>query len=397
MNGPLEGVRVIDFTHTVAGLYGAMVLADQGAEVIKVGLAHGGAKGLGDSFKTGFATDDVDYRFIQLNRNKKSISLDLKSPAAKDVFWDLARVSDVVFDNYRPGVLTRLGIDYPALRKVNPTIISCSITAFGSTGPYRDRPAADYVVQGVSGLLSLTGLPGKPIIPGTYVVDLAAGTLAAQGIASALFYRDRSGQGQRVEVPLLDTAFSLMHYKAAHHLNTGIVPPPDGSKAQGLPLSGVFQTRDGFMTLMVLTPQQWQGLCQVFGRPDLAEDPRFDTQAQRVANIDAVNDLVESITRTWDSRDLAERLMELDIPCGPVNTLDKAFADPQAVQSGIVATTLFKGKPYKIVGNPIKMSGREGQPYGSPPTIGQHTGNVLRELLGYSAQRVTGLRDALAI
>ncbi|MDP6509970.1 MAG: CoA transferase [Dehalococcoidia bacterium] len=396
MSGPLAGIRIIDFTHTLSGLFGAMLLADQGAEVIKVEPRQFGGKGLGARFHTRWSQGSADLRFIHLNRNKKGLCLNLKSPEGRQVFHDLAGRSDVVMDNFRPDVMRRLGIDYESLCPTNPRIICCSITAFGTTGPYANRPAADVVMQGHAGTLSMAGEPGQPINSSVPLADLSAGMLLSQGVTSALFYRERTGKGQRVEVSLLGAALCMLYYEGTHFLNSGVPPVTAGTKYRGVPLVGIFHTADGFITLMALTDDNWRSLCRVLERPDLLEDPRFDTQPKRVENLETLNEVAEEIFSTRPSAYWIEHLAE-DVPCGPVNTLGQTFADPHMMGMGMVGKTTCEGQEYRIIGNPIRNSAFPEPTYASPPSMGEHTEEVLTTILGYSTEQVERLRGAEVI
>ncbi len=396
MSGPLAGIRIIDFTHTLAGLFGAMLLADQGAEVIKVEPRQFGARGIGARFHTRWSQGGADQRFIHLNRNKKGLCLNLKSPEGRQVFLDLAHHSDVVLDNYRPDVMVRLGIDYESLSPVNPRLICCSINAFGTGGPYVRRPAADTVMQGYAGLLSMAGEPGQPINSSVPLADLSAGMLASQGVVSALYHRERTGRGQRVEVSLLGAALCMLYYEGTHYLNSGVPPIPVGSKYRGVPLVGIYRTADGFITLMAITEENIRSLCRALERPDLLEDPRFNTQQKRVENLEALNEVVEAVFSTRPSAYWIERLAD-ELPCGPVNTLDQTFADPQVAESGMVGVTSYDGQEYRLIGNPIRNADFPPSEYASPPLLGEHTEEVLTTILGYSAEQVERLRQAEAI
>ncbi|MDP6099996.1 MAG: CoA transferase [Dehalococcoidia bacterium] len=396
MSGLLAGIRIVDFTHTLAGLFGAMLLADQGAEVIKVEPRQFGGKGVGARFHTRWSQGSADLRFIHLNRNKKGLGLNLKSPEGRQVFHDLAARSDVVLDNFRPDVMTRLGIDYENLCPLNPRIICCSVTAFGTMGPYANRPAADVVMQGHAGTLSMAGEAGQPINSSVPLADLSAGMLLSQGVTSALFYRERTGKGQRMEVSLLGATLCMLYYEGTHFLNSGTPPVPVGTKYRGVPLVGIFHTADGFITLMAITEDNWRDLCRVLERPDLLEDPRFTDQQKRVENLETLNQVVEEIFYTRPAAYWIKCLAE-DVPCGPVNTLDQTFADSHVMGMGMVGKTIYDGQEYRIIGNPIRNSAFPEPTYAPPPSLGEHTEEVLTNILGYSAEQMSRLREAEAI
>jgi len=393
MKGPLEGVRVLDLTHSLAGLFCTMFLADLGAEVIKLEPPQPGQKGVGARFPTGWAVDGIDLRFFHLNRNKKSLALDLKSPIGQQVFYDLVRKADAVVDNFRPAVLKRLGVAYENLAPLNPRLISCSITSFGSRGPYRDRPAMDSVAQALSGVLSLTWERGQAPVMGLPVADLSSGILAAQGLCAALYQREGTGLGQQVEVSLLDACLALLHYEATYYLNTAKPPPPRGTKVWGAPLFGLFRTRDGYVALSAVTEKQWQDMCQVLGCQHLLEDARFQTKALRAKNSAELNSLVEALTQDWNSRDLITRLQEVEIPASPINTLEEAFADRHIRAGGMVVEVPYQGRALKTIANPVRLSACQPE-YRTPPGFGEHTREVLGGLLGYSPERIEELKRA---
>jgi formyl-CoA transferase len=251
-------------------------------------------------------------------------------------------------------------------------------------------------MQGYAGLLSMAGEPGKPINSSVPLADLSAGMLASQGVVSALYHRERTGQGQRVEVSLLGAALSMLYYEGTHYLNSGVPPVPVGSKYRGVPLVGIFRTADGFITLMALTEENIRLVCQVLEHPGLLEDPRFNTQQKRVENLEALNEVVEAVFCTRPSAYWIERLAD-EVPCGPVYTLDQTFADPQVAEAGMVGSTRYDGQEYRVIGNPIRNSVFPPLEYAPPPQLGQHTEEILTSILGYSAKDLERLRRAEAI
>ncbi len=398
--GPMEGIRVLDLGQSMASWTATMILGDLGADVIRIEPRQGGAKGI-HKLVIGYAVDGVEMRIVHLNRNKRSLTLDLKAPAGKEVFVDLVKKSDVVLNNYRYGVMSRLGLDYERLKQENPRIIYCSITGFGNTGPYRDRPAIDQIGQAISGLIGITREPGKrepgklPNLYGISLADYGTGLYAVQGIMAALYVREKSGLGQMVDLSLLDCCLALLNYEGTYYLNSGILREPHDSKVWGFPLVGIFETSDDCVMICVVSERHWQSFCKAVGRDDLSQDPRFATAAGRLEHRAELNAVAEEIVRTRTTDAWLELLMKEDIPVSPVNTLDKVFSDPQVQQGDMVNAVQYQGKQYKLVGNPIKMSGTQHQEYDPPPTLGQHTDEILSELLGYSRQKIEELRPVV--
>ncbi len=388
MAGALEGVIILDLTQALAGPFGAMLLADLGAEAIKIEppgqrrMIEGGAVYQGET-----------VHFLYINRNKKSIILDLKVPEGKQVFYELTRKADIVFDNYRAGVTDRLGIDYNTLKKINPGIICCSITGYGSSGPYRDRPAYDLIVQGISGGMSITGDP-PPARAGLPIADLSGSMFAAQGILAALYARERTGLGQRIEVSLLDTQISLLSYCVAEYFLTGSVAGPVGIGQRGDPIYRMYRTSDGNIVIAVPPPgtRFWEKLCHALGQDELATDPRFNHFTGRHEHTDELIAILEDILQRKSTAEWLERLVGAGVPAGPVNTIAEALQDPQVRhQEMIVPMDCAGGGQLTVAGNPVKMSGATPV-YQSPPAFGQHTDEVLSRLLGYSAARIAELR-----
>ncbi|MFQ5593308.1 MAG: CaiB/BaiF CoA transferase family protein [Anaerolineae bacterium] len=392
MNQLLSGVRVLDLTQFLAGPFGSMLLGDMGAEVIKIELP-----GRGDPMRQmppHFLAGESAY-FLSINRNKRSLTLNLKDPAGKEVFHDLVRVSDVVLDNYRPGVMERLGLDYETLRRINPRIVACSISGFGQTGPYRDRPAYDLALQAVSGAMSITGEPGRtPVRMGIPMGDLAGGMYAAQAISAALFAREQTGEGCFIDLGLMDCLASLLTYVAQYYLAGGPVPQPAGSHHQSVVPYGAFATADGYLVVAVFAEKFWGALCRALERPDLAENSRFASNDLRLQNKGDLLPILEEVFRTRPTDEWLTRLEAEGVPSGPINTVDKVLADPQIAARNMLVHLqhpLIGDLP--VLGNPVKVSGLEER-FEPPPLLGQHTEEVLRDVLGYSGERIAALREA---
>jgi CoA:oxalate CoA-transferase len=395
METALNNVRIIDLTRALAGPFGSMILGDLGAEIIKIEAVD---------TKRGFTGPTAymgqDAYNMSINRSKKSITLDTRTEKGREIFYDLVKVSDVVFDNFRPGVLERLKMDHDTLKKINPRIISCSISGFGFHGPYRDRPAYDVIIQAMTGSMSITGEPGRPPVrAGIAISDLGAGMFAAHGILAALYARERTGVGQKVETSLYEATLALLAYEASIYFVTGDVPGPVGSGHRVLPVYQAFQTLDGYVTIAAVG-DKYPRLFKAMGREDLLKEPLFtgpstlDNRKERVA-------VIQEIFLTKGTEEWMKLLIEADVPCGPVNTLDKALADPQVAATDMVATIeQAEGGRIRQTGNPIKMSGTPPElktKYSYPPVVGENTEELLSHLLGFSPEKIEALRQEKVI
>ena len=392
-----EGVRVLDLSRMLAGPYGSMLLADMGAEVIKIEEPDGGdpMRGMGPPF----LPDGESAYFLAINRNKKSVALDLTQEAGRDVFYDLVRQSDVVLENFRPGIMERLGCAYSKLWSLNQRIIVCSITAFGPEGPYRDRPAFDLALQAMGGAMSVTGEPGRPPVRmGLPMGDLAGGMFGAFAVAGALFRRERTGEGAHVDLSLLDCQASLLTYLAQYFWTNGRVPGPLGSGHASVVPYQALATRDGSLIVTVFNEKFWSGFCRAAEHPEWEHDLRFATNRDRVANRDTFVPLVEAVFRTRTTVEWLARLQAGGVPAAPIQTVDRVLADPQVRQRGMVvemAHPVHGTTP--TLGTPIKMDGALGLEVAPPPALGAHTDQILRDLLKYSDVRIAGLRDTRAV
>jgi crotonobetainyl-CoA:carnitine CoA-transferase CaiB-like acyl-CoA transferase len=392
METALKGIRVLDLTQYLAGPYGSMVLGDLGADVIKiepVGMPHE-VRRIGPLEEA----DEHSVCYLGINRNKKAIALDLKKQEGREVFYDLVRVSDVVFDNFRPGILERLAIDYVTLKKINPKIISASSTAYGTTGPWKDRPAYDAVLQAVTGMTSLNGEPdGPPMITGTCVADISSGISSAHGILAALYAREKTGVGQKVEVSMLESCLSLLVFDSAGYLVKGVLPEPRGRNNMVVAPYGMYRAGDGY--IMIAAHRSFEKLCEALDCMELLDDPRFRTMKDRCENAKILNAAIEDHVRTKSIAEWEAIFESADIPFSPVNTMDKTFSHPQVLERDIVAEFDFVlGGKVKTVGNPIKMSDTPPdvrKTFTSPPMPAQHSREVMSEVLGYSSDKIDGL------
>jgi CoA:oxalate CoA-transferase len=392
--GPLNGVRVLDLSWHLAGPFCTMILADLGADVIKVEKpgSHGGYDPAG--FIRHYYKDQ-DAHYMALNRNKRSITLDLKSAAGKAVFLRLASRSDVVFNNFRAGVMERLGLTPDVLRNANPRIISASLSAFGADGPYASRPGVDLVIQALSGGMSMTGEKGAPPVrAGIPLADLAGGMWTAIGILASLRARD-NGLIERddIDVSLLDGQMAMIPYFSAYYFLDGFVPGPQGSGGHS-PTYGAFECADGrYVVVAVIDEAPWLRLCRALELADLPADPRFATAVLRTENEPDLTQIVARRFRARPSDDWEAKLRGADVPYARVNRLDEALADPQVRHRQMVVDidhTL--GDTVRFVGNPVKSAAFATR-YDSPPLIGEHTAEVLRDA-GLDESAVDGLRAA---
>ncbi len=388
---PLNGIKVIDFTHIVAGPFCTSMLGDMGADVIKVERPGGGDDAR--HYDQVFPGQPSAY-FMGVNRSKKSITLNLQDPEGLAIAKKLAGQSDILVESFRVGVLERLGLGYEALSRDNPRLVYCSISAFGSTGPMAKKPGMDLLAQALSGLLSLTGEPGgPPIKPGTAASDFYGGYAAFAGILLALRVRDQQGMGQKVEVNLLDSTIAAESiYITGFHV-TGKPDRPFGTAHPIIVPYQVFPTADRHLVIACLTEAMWQRFCTVIGREDLREDERFKTNPQRNANRDQLLSILEAILRTRGADEWTARLEDQDVPCGPVNGLKQVFEDPQVKENRMVEVVDYPGAgKVHLPGIPIKLKGTPGRIGALPPRLGEHTDAVLAGL-GYSADEIAAFRQ----
>lgn len=390
---PLSGVRILDLTHMLSGPYGAMILADLGAETIKVEppAGEGTRKLLANDPDN--SLDGFGAYFITLNRNKKSVAIDLKNEAGREVFYDLVRESDVVISNFGVGVPERLGIDYDALSAINPRIVTCTVTGFGSDGPKPGRPAFDQVAQATGGGMSITGHDrAHPVRSGIPIGDLGGGMFGVMGILAALLERERSGRGQHVDVSMLDCQISMLNYMATMHFLSGRDPYPIGNSHFVHVPYNTFTTADGFIVIAVITDNFWQNLKTVVNCPDF-DDPAFDTQPGRWAGRELIERRLNEILGRESTAHWVEQLEAKRIPCAPVNRFSQALSDPQVLHRNMVIDLHHPdGSSTRGPGNPVKLSRTPAETFSAAPHIGQHTDEVLGDLLNYSDEDIARLR-----
>jgi formyl-CoA transferase len=396
---PLEGVRVVDLSRALAGPYCTMMLGDLGADVIKVERPGRGdeSRGWGPPFvgqPYGPYSGESAY-FIAVNRNKRSVTVNLKSPEGQEIVRRLAGVSDLLVENFRTGALDRMGLGYDDLQAVNRGLVYCSISGYGRTGPYAERPGYDFVIQAEGGLMGITGPEeGPPYRVGVPIIDITAGMFAASASLAALHARDRTGEGQLVDVSLLDASAALLTNVASNYLVGGESPRRLGNAHPNIAPYEAFQARDRWFALAAANQRQWAILCRVIDRADLENDPRFATNQARVANRPA---LLEALGEVFVERDADEwlaKLRESGLPCGPINTVADVFEHPQAEARGLelvaehstAGSVRTTGFPYALSKTPVDV--RQ-----APPLLGEHTDEVLTDLLGYSALEVADLKE----
>jgi len=382
MAGPLEGVRVLDLTWILSGPYCTMLLADLGAEVIKIEKP-----GMGDLARgNGPLLDGESSYFLSVNRGKQGVTLDLSQPRGRELFLALCKRADVVIENMVPGAVKRLGVDYAAVRAVNPRVVYVSISGFGQTGPYALRPALDVIVQGMGGIMSLTGEPGgPPIRPGASLGDIAAGLFAAVGILAALHERERSGEGQHLDVGMLDCQLAVVENAFSRYFATGQVPGPLGTRHPAFTPFQAFQTTDGWIVVAIVGGErnQWPLFCAAIGQLELIDDPRFQDGYSRTQHYTDLEPILTSALRTRSSAQWLQAFTEMGIPCGPVNNIAQVAQDPQVqAREMIVEVPHSKLGTSKLINTPIKLSRTPAGPTRGAPLLGEHTGAVLAQWLG---------------
>lgn len=392
--GELDGVRVLDLTRALAGPFCTMVLGDMGAEVIKVEMP-----GTGDdsrSWGPPFLEGESAY-FLSINRNKKSVTLNLKAEEGLKILHGLAEKSDVFIENFRPGVTKKLRIDYETISEINPKIVYCSITGFGSEGPYRDRPGFDVIIQGMSGLMGVTGEEGRPPVKvGVAITDLIAGLYAVNAVLIGLLRQRRTGEGQLVDVSLLDSAASIMTHMAHICLAGGEAPPRLGSAHPQIAPYQAFEAKGGkYLTVGAANERLWRIFCEAAGLEELIDHPKFSVNAKRVENREELVKIIQERLLTKTRDEWLEIFQGAGLPCGPVYGLDEVFEDPQIAYRGMILEMDHpKAGKIKQIGIPTKFSKSPGSIRSPPPTLGQHTEEVLRDLLGFDRAKIEELRRA---
>jgi crotonobetainyl-CoA:carnitine CoA-transferase CaiB-like acyl-CoA transferase len=364
-----------------------MLLADMGAEVIKVEPPHGDPQRLVGPTKEG-----VPIVWSSINRNKKCIVIDLRNPEGKKLLMELVASSDIVYNNYRPEVMDRLGFGFESLKTANPKIIMANLTGYGMTGPRKLSPAYDIAIQSLTGGMSVTGHPGAPPArAGIPLADLAGGMFLSLAVLGALRKRDLTGEGFMLDISLFDASISLLMYWAGLALNTGQIPPPQGSGNSQVYPYGAFPTLDGWVIVAPYSGTFWPKLCDTVGRPDLVTDERFIDNSQRLQNRSELEVILNEEFKKKTSRDWLDLLEANDVPCAPVNTVNEAMADPQTVARDMLIEIPIEATNYYYAGNPVKTFQTEKAHYAAPARLGQHTREVLRDIAGIDDDQITAL------
>lgn len=387
---PLTGVRVLDLTHAYSGPFCTMHLADQGAEVIKIEVP-----GKGDQSRNWapFKNGSSGY-FAYINRNKYGITLDLKSEEGKSLFKKLVAQADVVCENFRVGTMERLGLGYDVLREINPGLIYASISGFGLEGPLAQRPCYDIIAQAMGGMMSMTGFGDQKTKVGPAIADNYSGTYLALGITMALYQRSRTGVGRRLDVSMVDTIFSILEAGAVEYTINGHVSKPEGNRDPGISPFDSFQAKDGSFVMACGTDSFWRSLCQLMERPDLAEDPRFVTNAKRCENyISELRDLISEWTVRYTVEEMEQMLVGAGIPFGRILDMDQVCAQEVLRDRNMLwkVQDTGIGEEIEIPGTPIKMHGCQDAPMRSAPVVGEHTDAVLRDVLHMDAEEISAL------
>jgi CoA:oxalate CoA-transferase len=393
---PLASIRVLDLTQFLSGPFATQIFADLGADVIKLEPPQGDPV---RAVPPHFVDRDSVY-YLCVNRNKRSIAIDMKTPEGCDLVKKLALSCDIVMENFRPGVLERLGLSGAALRAQKPALIWCSISGFGQDGPYRNKPAYDMIVQALSGGMSLTGDAGGPLVrAGIPIGDLAAGLYAGVATLAALNRRNRTGEGDMIDISMLDCQAAMLSYQAAYYLHSGVVPGRQGRGHESIPTYRSFEAADGIhIVITANTERMWQGLARVLGHEEWLADPRFGANSDRLKHKHVLWPLLEAAFRTRNADEWLPLLEREEIPVGVVNTLDRAMNDPQLRHRDmLVELSDGNGHNVRVTGNPIKLAETPAEPRHYPPALGADTAAVLKELLDLGPDEIANLLRSKAI
>ena len=388
---PLEGIRVLDLTRIIAGPYCAMVLGDLGAEIIKIEQPK-----IGDESRAWGPpwVKEVSAYFIAINRNKKSLTLNFKNPRGIEIFKSLVKKADVVLENFRPGTMDELGIGYEVLKAINPRLIYCDMTGYGTDGPYRDKPGVDVIVSAIGGLMSITGPPeGEPVKVGVPLTDVLTGLYSFGAVTSALYLREQTGKGQRISVNLLAMQLATLINIGSNYLIGGVIPRRWGSAHPNIVPYEAHRAKDDYLIFGVVNERMWKSCCTLLGMEELKEDPRFANNAARIKNRQALSEIIDQKLAGKTVEEWIPLFDQAGIPCGPINTFDRAFRDPQVQHLGLVREMEHPhyGK-VKVVGPPATFSESEIGIQSPPPLLGEHNREILTRLLGYSDEEVNSLQ-----
>lgn len=401
MSGPLQGIRVLDLSRILAGPWASQMLADLGAEVIKVESPRGGddTRTWGPPFiETADGTRGDAAYYTTANRNKSSVTIDFSTSEGAKLMREIASQCDVVIENFKRGGLQKYGLDYDSLRAVNPAVVYCSITGFGQDGPYAERPGYDFLIQGMGGLMSITGLPpgapgDGPVKVGVAVCDLFTGMYATVSILAALTWRDRTGEGQHIDCALLDAQVAMLANQASNWLAGGVVPGRMGNNHPNVVPYRVYPTGDGHVIVTCGNDRQFQRLCGALGADDMAADPKFRTNEDRIVNRDELDARITEALSGLTRAEAIERLEKVKVPGGPINALPDVFADPQVQARGLeVATRRPDGTEIPVVAYPARLSRSPATYRKAPPALGEDTDDVLSKLTALSPAEIADLR-----
>lgn len=387
---PLQGIVVLDLSRVLAGPYSSMMMADYGATMVKIEPPEVGD----DSRAFGPFVGKESAYFMSLNRNKRSMTLNLKEQAAKELFKELVKKADVVLENYRPGTMEKFGLGYDELKKINPKIIYAACSGFGQTGPYVHKPAYDIVVQAMGGIMSVTGPEGgEPTRVGASVGDIIAGLFTTIGVMMALFHRERTGEGQKVDVGMLDCQVAVLENAISRYLVNGEIPKPIGNRHPSITPFAGFTAKDGHIIVGAGNDRLWEKLCNLINRADLLGNELFTTNLKRTQNVNALKEILDAEFKVKTIDEWMEALEAAGVPCAPINTVDKIINDPQIkAREMIVELEHPVAGHMRVPGVPIKMSETPGSVDTPAPLLGQHTEELLHELLGLTKEQVDELR-----
>lgn len=393
-SGPLKGLRVLDLTRVLAGPTCTQMLGDLGAEIIKIEKPDSGDDTRGFAPPFWPETQESAY-FLGVNRNKQSVTVDIAKPEGQAIIHKLLEHCDILAENFKVGALAKYGLGYEQLKAKYPRLIYCSITGFGQTGPYAPRPGYDALIQAMGGIMSLTGEPnGSPQKAGVPVADLFAGLYGCIGILAAVNHRHASGEGQQIDIGMLDTHVAWLANQGMNYLATGENPPRLGNQHPNISPYQEYPTQDGYLILAIGNDPTFERFCKNFGLDDLPSDPRFATNASRVANRDLVTQTLTPVLKSRTTSAWVEALEALKIGCGPINTLKDVFADPHVIARDMVVKMQHKsGQEIEVIANPVKLSATPPDYRSPPPVLGEHSDHVLGGLLGMSSAEIAALRE----
>ena len=394
MPGPLQGIKVIDLTRVLAGPFCTMTLADLGAEIIKIEKPGTGD----DSRAFGPHLHGESAYFMSINRGKKSLTLDLKTEKGKEIFLQLVEKADVVVENFKPGVMKKLGLDYDKLKAINPRLIYCASSGFGQTGPYSARPAYDLIIQGMGGLMSITGPDAsQPTKVGSSIADIFAGVFSAIGILSALYSRSQTGKGQMVDVAMLDCMVAILENAIARFTGSGVDPVPIGNRHPSIAPFTSVKTSDGYINIACGNDALWAKLCEIIGRLDLVADPRFVSNRSRCDHMTDLLPMLNEAMAGQSSEYWLEKLEAGHVPAGPINSISQVLADPQVLARNMLLELAHPvAGLVKMPGSPVKLSETPAEINLPAPVLGQHNEEIL-VALGYSVEQIEGFRSQAVI